>query len=164
MVLFDGSLGTTALEVQTMTVQEIMTRFPTTLGLDDTIHKAAQVMRDGDFGSVPIVDDNGSLKGIITDRDIVIGCIAQGHDIDSPVQKYMTPDPDAIAKDTTVEQATTQMSQMQVRRLPVMENGRLVGIVSLGDIATSAAPAPEKAGTLEDISRDAQALATDSPN
>lgn len=147
-----------------MTVQEIMTQFPTTLGLDDSIHKAAQIMRDGDFGSIPIVDENGSLMGIITDRDIVIGCIAEGHDLDSPVQKYMTPQPDTIAKDTTVEQATLQMSQMQVRRLPVIENGRLVGIVSLGDIATSAAPVPEKAGTLEDISQDDQALATDSPN
>lgn len=147
-----------------MIVQQIMTQFPTTLGPDDSVHKAAQIMRDEDIGSLPIVDDNGSLVGIVTDRDIVIGCIAQGHDLDSPVAECMTPDPDAIAKDTTVEQAARQMSQMQVRRLPVVEFGRLVGIVSLGDIAESAAPEQDKAETLEDVSRDAQALATDSPN
>jgi CBS domain-containing protein len=146
-----------------MTVQEIMTRFPTTLGLDDTVHKAAQIMRDEDIGSIPIVDENGSLVGMITDRDIVVGCIAQGHDGDAPVSECMTPHPDTIAKDTTVEQATLQMSQLQVRRLPVIENGRLVGIVSLGDIATSAAPATEKAETLADVSEDDQALRTDNP-
>ncbi len=144
-----------------MTVQEIMTQFPTPLGPDDSIHKAAQIMRDEDIGVIPIVDADGSLIGMVTDRDIVVKSVAEGHDIDAPLEECMTAKPNMIGRDTTVEQATRQMSQLQVRRLPVVENGRLIGIVSLGDIASSPAPEPEKAETLEDVSAPGGALRTD---
>lgn len=143
-----------------MTVQEIMTRFPTTLGPDDSIHRAAQLMRDEDIGSVPVVDENGSLVGIVTDRDIVVKSVAEGHDMDSPVAECMTANPDTIPHDITVEQATRQMAKHQIRRLPVVQNGRLIGILSLGDIADSAAPEQEKAATLEDVSAPGGALRT----
>lgn len=144
-----------------MTVQEIMTPFPTTLAPDDSVYKAAQIMRDEDVGAIPVVDEGGSLVGIVTDRDIVVGSIAQGHDSDSPVAECMTANPDTIPHDITVEQATQQMAKHQVRRLPVVQSGRLVGILSLGDIASSAAPEQEKATTLEDVSAPGGALRTD---
>ena len=144
-----------------MTVQQIMTQFPTTLGPDDSIHKAAQIMRDEDIGVIPIVDAGGSLVGMVTDRDIVVKSIAEGHDVDAPLEECMTTNPNMVARDTTVEQATRQMSQLQVRRLPVVENGRLIGIVSLGDIAKSGTPEQEKAETLEDVSASGGALRTD---
>lgn len=144
-----------------MTVQEIMTQFPTTLGPDDTIHKAAQIMRDEDIGVIPVVDDDGSLVGVVTDRDIVVKSIAEGHDVDSPLAECMTSNPDTIPHDLTVEQATRQMAKHQVRRLPVVQNGRLIGILSLGDVANSAAPEQEKAATLEDVSASGGALRTD---
>lgn len=146
-----------------MTVQDIMTRFPTTLGVDDSITKAAQIMRDEDIGVIPVVDADGGPVGIVTDRDIVVKSIAEGHDVDSPVAECMTPHPDTIPHDITVEQATRQMAKHQVRRLPVVQNGRLIGILSLGDIAGSAAPTQAKAGILADVSTDDRALRTDTP-
>ena len=121
------------------------------------------MMRDDDIGAIPVVDEIGSLVGIVTDRDIVVHAVADGKSIDTSVEACMTRNPDTVARDTTVEQAMLLMSQRQIRRLPVIENGRLIGIVSLGDLADSAAPAQEKAETLEDISVNAGALRTARP-
>ena len=92
------------------------------------------MMRDGDYGAVPIVDAAGSLVGIVTDRDIVVKAVAEGRDGDTPVRHCMSGNPDTVGTDTTVEQAMIVMTSRQVRRLPVVENGRLVGMVSLGDL------------------------------
>lgn len=145
------------------TVGQIMTAFPKSLSPDVSIHKAAQVMRDDDIGDIPIVDGLGVLVGIVTDRDIIIKAVADGRGPDTPIDHCMTRNPDAIAKDTTLEQAMLVMSQQQIRRLPVVENGRLIGIVSLGDLAESAAPGQEKAETLEQVSANAGALRTSRP-
>ena len=123
-----------------MTVAEVMTSFPEALEPGASIQTAARAMRDGDYGAVPIVDAGGTLVGILTDRDIVVQAVAEGRDLDTPVRQLMTAYPDTVAADTPIEQAITVMQSRQIRRLPVMENGRLVGMVSLGDIAVSAAP------------------------
>ena len=146
-----------------MTVQEVMTVDPQTLGPDASIRQAALLMRDGDIGVIPIVDGHGSLVGIVTDRDIVVHAVAEGRGSDTPVQACMSRQVDSVAKDTTVEQAMLLMSQQEIRRLAVEENGRLVGIVSLGDLAESGAPEREKAETLEEVSVNAGALRTSRP-
>lgn len=146
-----------------MTVQEVMTAFPDTISADTSIHKAALMMRDENIGVIPIVDDLGSLVGIVTDRDIVVQAVAEGRGADTPVRECMSRSVDTVALDTTVEQAMLLMSQQQIRRVPVVENGRLVGIVSLGDLAESGASEQEKAETLEQVSVNAESMRTSRP-
>ena len=135
-----------------MTVAEMMTPFPEALDPEATIRTAAQAMRDGDYGAVPIVDSGGILVGIVTDRDIVVQAVADGRDLDTPVRHCMTSKPDMVPSDATIEQAMHVMTTRQVRRLPVVENGRLVGMLSLADIAVSAAPPAKKAQAVEGVS------------
>ncbi len=135
-----------------MTVAEMMTPFPEALDPEATVRTAAKAMRDGDFGALPIVDNLGVLVGIVTDRDIVVKAVADGRDPDTPVSRCMTSNPDMIPSDATLDQAMHVMTTRQIRRLPVVENGRLVGMLSLADIAVSAAPPAEKAQAVESVS------------
>ena len=135
-----------------MIVQDIMTEYPESLGPQDTIQKAAQLMRDHDYGVIPILDGLDSLVGVVTDRDIVIQAVAKGHGPDTPLRECMSVQPDTIPKDLPIGQALHLMNTRQVRRLPVMESGRLIGMVSLSDIAKAQIPENEKAKTLESVS------------
>lgn len=146
-----------------MTVAELMTAYPETLDEGATIQKAAQMMRDHDYGVIPIVDDLGSLTGIITDRDIVIQAVAGGLDAGTAVGDCMTERPDTIPPDATLEMAARVMETRQIRRLPVVENGRLVGMLSLGDIAARRTPDGDKAAILEEVSLPGGALRTSEP-
>jgi CBS domain-containing protein len=135
-----------------MTVGQIMTAYPEALGPDDTIQKAAKLMRDHDYGVIPLIDADSSLIGIVTDRDIVVKAVAGGHGLDTPLSECMTPDPDSVPKDIPIEQALHVMNTRQIRRLPVVEFGRLIGMISLGDIAKSRTPGAETLKTLESVS------------
>ena len=135
-----------------MTVADLMTSFPEALGPDDTVQKAAKMMRDHDYGVIPILDAEDSLVGIVTDRDIVVKSVADGRGPEGRLDECMTPNPDTVPKDLPIEQALHLMDRRQIRRLPVVENGRLIGMVSLSDIAKSQAPAAEKVKTLESVS------------
>ncbi len=135
-----------------MTVGQIMTAYPEALGPDDTIQKAAKLMRDHDYGVIPLIDADSSLVGIVTDRDIVVKAVAGGHGPDTPLSECMTPDPDSVPKDIPIEQALHVMNTRQIRRLPVVEFGRLIGMISLGDIAKSRTPGAETLKTLESVS------------
>jgi len=118
-----------------MKVSEIMTREPSTLTPASTIGEAATIMRQDDCGSVPIVDA-GRLVGIITDRDIVVRVLAGGKDPKTTrISDAMTADPVTVAPDTSVDEAQKVMADRQVRRLPVVEAGRLVGLVVIGQVA-----------------------------
>ena len=103
------------------TVAQVMAALPEALDPQGTIHQAARMMRDGDYGAVPIVDAQGTLVGIVTDRDIVVKAVAEGRDGDTPVRHCMSGTPDTVGTDTTVEQAMIVMTSRQIRRLPVME-------------------------------------------
>ncbi len=135
-----------------MIVQDIMTEYPESLGPQDTIQKAAQLMRDHDYGVVPILDGMDALVGVVTDRDIVIQAIAKGHGPETLIQECMSLRPDTVPKDLPLGQALHLMNTRQVRRLPVMESGRLIGMVSMSDIAKAQIPENEKAKTLESVS------------
>ena len=135
-----------------MTVGDLMTAFPEALMQDDTIKKAAQMMRDHDYGIVPVLDANEALVGVVTDRDIVLKAVAGGHDPDTTVEKCMTVQPDTVTKDLLVQDALHLMNTRQIRRVPVVEFGRLIGMLSLADIARSEVPDVEKTKTLESVS------------
>ena len=116
-----------------MNIRDVMTSNPRTVSPGDTIQSAARIMRDEDTGVVPVVD-NGRPVGIITDRDIVVRAVADGQ-LNRPVRDIVSSDIVAVRPDMSTKEAAELMSEHQVRRLPVVENERLVGIVSIGDIA-----------------------------
>jgi CBS domain-containing protein len=130
------------------TVERIMTINPRTVKVDDTVKDAAQVMRDNDIGDA-IVTEDGQVTGILTDRDIVVRAVAEGRDTDSTaVSEICTTGTRAIEPDASVDDALRMMREHDIRRLPVVKNGRPVGIVSLGDLAVEREPD----STLADIS------------
>lgn len=135
-------------------VADVMTPNPESVGDEATLQKVAGMMRDGDYGVVPVVGADGALVGIVTDRDMVISALADGLGPETPVSRCMTANPDTVPKDITLEQAAMLMAQRQIRRLPVVDSGRLIGMLSLADIATSAAPDKEKGDVLAEISTD----------
>ncbi|MFI7445023.1 CBS domain-containing protein [Nonomuraea indica] len=121
------------------TVADIMTAHPAAVEADQPVAVAAALMRDNDAGAV-IVNDNGRVSGIVTDRDITIRLVADDKGPDTPVREACTGEVEAVGPDTSVEQAVQIMRRLAVRRLPVVEDGRAVGIVSLGDLAMERDP------------------------
>ncbi|MFI7640056.1 CBS domain-containing protein [Nonomuraea sp. NPDC049400] len=121
------------------TVADVMTSHPATVEADQPVSAAAELMRDNDAGAV-IVNDNGRMQGIITDRDITVRVVAAGKPPQTPVREACSPYVEAIDPDTTIDQAVGLMRSHAVRRLPVVEDGRAVGIVSLGDLALERDP------------------------
>lgn len=121
------------------TVADVMTAHPATVEADQSVAVAAALMRDHDTGAV-IVNDNGRISGIVTDRDITVRLVAAEKGPDTPVREAYTPAVEAVGPDTTIDQAIQLMRSHAVRRLPVVEDGRAVGIVSLGDLARERDP------------------------
>jgi len=119
-----------------MKVREIMTRNVTLVAPTDDLRSAAQLMEKNDFGMVP-VGENDRLVGMLTDRDITVRAVARGLAPDqTKVRDVMTTDVKYVYDDESVADVSRNMSQLQVRRLPVLNREkRLVGIVSLGDLA-----------------------------
>jgi len=118
-----------------MKVRDIMSRDVAALAPSNTITEVAQQMRLLNVGSLPLVQ-NERLVGVITDRDIVLRVVADGLDPNQErAELHMSREPVTIAPDATTEQASQTMARAQIRRLPVVENGRLVGYLALGDLA-----------------------------
>jgi CBS domain-containing protein len=116
------------------TIRDVMTSDPRTVKSDAPIEEAAKAMKEADAGAV-IIQDNGSPSGILTDRDIAIRAVAQGCDPSTPVSEIATTDVTTLSADDSVEDAVKIMREKNVRRLPVVEDDKTVGIVSLGDLA-----------------------------
>ncbi|QFT88741.1 Hypoxic response protein 1 [Bacillus sp. THAF10] len=100
----------------------------------DNVYEVASKMRDLDVGAIPIVE-NGKLLGMITDRDLVVRGIAEKHPGSNQVTNVMSDHLITISPEESLAEASELMSEHQIRRLPVVENGHLIGIVSLGDLA-----------------------------
>jgi CBS domain-containing protein len=129
-----------------------MTRNVRTATVDMPLRDVAAMMRDGDMGSMPVVDGE-KLVGIVTDRDIVVRCIAEGKNSDAPVRDAMTGEIFSVTQDSFVFEAIRLMGDKQVRRIPVVdENGRLTGIIAMADVALEMEDEREIAETLEEIS------------
>lgn len=129
-----------------MHVSELMTREVKIASPEDTLQFAAQMMDDVDCGILP-VGENDRLVGMLTDRDIVVRAVATGKAPDQcKVREVMTDDIKYMYEDESVEDAARNMSQLKVRRLPVLNRKkRLVGIVSLGDLAANRTASAAKA-------------------
>ena len=131
---------------------EIMTRDVRVATREMTLREVAQMMREGDMGSVPVVDQ-GRLVGIITDRDIVVRCVAEGRGAETPAGDAMTAEIFSVKPNDFAFEAVRLMGDKQVRRIPVVaEDGRLAGIISMADIALETEDELEIAETLEEIS------------
>jgi CBS domain-containing protein len=129
------------------TIREVMSENPTSVEASATIQEAAQLMDKEDIGNVLVVE-NGEVQGIVTDRDIVVRVLAQGNGPDASVREACTTDRETLGPDDSIEDAIKKMEQGDIRRLPVVEDGKPVGIVSLGDLAQ----ARDQDSALADIS------------
>ena len=118
-------------------VGDIMTPAPVGVYYSQTIGETARIMRDTQVGAVLVVND-GALSGVVTDRDLVVRGLAEGEGPESPVGPLCSGDLVGVAADADVTQAEQLMREHAVRRLPVVSDGEVVGIVSMGDLAVSA--------------------------
>ncbi|HKX75472.1 MAG TPA: CBS domain-containing protein, partial [Acidimicrobiia bacterium] len=116
-------------------VDEVMTPDPYTLGPEATLAEAARIMRDADIGDVVVTNADGQVAGILTDRDIVVRALADDRDPTDTVESAWTQDVVSVSSRSAVAEAVSLMRQHNIRRLPVVDDGALVGIVSLGDLA-----------------------------
>jgi len=130
-------------------IREIMTAAPDGVRPSDTVQRAAALMRANDIGDVLVEDDQGGLLGIVTDRDITVRATAEGSDpTTTTVEQVYTRDITVLSPTDSVNDAMQLMRAGDVRRLPVVERGTAIGIVSLGDVSVET-----KAGSvLADIS------------
>ena len=134
-----------------MLVKEIMSKRLVAVSPNDTISGAAELMQRHDIGTVLVCDSDG-LRGVVTDRDIVVRCVSAGKNTNSKVSDIMTSSPVSISPESTSLEAARLMAQEQVRRLPVVDDDRVVGIVSLGDMARAQNLDVEVAVAIADIS------------
>lgn len=120
-------------------IADVLTPNPVTVEATQTVREAARAMRTGDIGDVVVVED-GRPVGIVTDRDIVVRVLATGGSPDDPVREACSAELVTAAPGDSLQDATRLMRQHDLRRLPVVERGDLVGIVSIGDLAMERDP------------------------
>ncbi|MEY8350026.1 CBS domain-containing protein [Bacillus cereus] len=117
----------------------------------DNVYEAAVKMKEEDIGMIPVVENN-QVVGLVTDRDLVVRGIAEKHPGSNKITNVMTTGIVSVSPNDPIEKATELMAQHQIRRLPVVENGQLVGMLALGDLAI-AEKADDQAGfALSEIS------------
>ena len=119
------------------TVRDVMSSNPVTLPASAKVSDAAKLMRDRDIGTVIVVKADGKLCGLVTDRDIVVRAIGEKRDPWNTLMDEICSHEDVVTvkPDTPIEEAVAQLRGKAVRRLPVVENDRVIGIVSIGDLA-----------------------------
>lgn len=134
-------------------LKDLMSRDVKVVSPEMSIREAAKEMRDGDFGMLPVGEDDRMI-GTISDRDIAIRAVAEGLDADTKVREVMSNGIAWAYEDDSVEHAAKIMSERQVRRLPVVDRDkRLVGIVALGDFAVESSEIKPAAQALSEISK-----------
>jgi CBS domain-containing protein len=129
------------------TIRDVMSGDPKTVEASATVEEAAKIMAEADIGNVLVVE-NDEVQGIITDRDIVVRVIAKGNGADASVREAASTDVETLSPDDSIDDAIKKMEQADVRRLPVVEDGKPVGVLSLGDLAK----AKDQDSALADIS------------
>ena len=119
--------------------RDIMTANPQCVTPDDTVTRVAEIMRDSDVGSVPVVEDQGTMRltGLVTDRDIALRVVAEGRNsADLRTRDVMSSGITTVNPDDDVEHVLDLMKSEQIRRIPVVEGDRIVGIIAQADVAT----------------------------
>jgi CBS domain-containing protein len=138
-----------------MNVNEIMTNDVSFIGLNASVITAAKAMKDLNVGVIPVVDERKHVVGVITDRDIVLRCVSQNYDTNSVnVDEVMSNRVLLVNPQTDVNEACKIMSRNQIRRLPVVEGEKLVGMLSLADVAVDKRCNCDSSKTLESICQD----------
>lgn len=133
-----------------VTAREIMTPDAECIGEKDTLKQAAEKLRDLGVGSMPICGEDNRLKGMITDRDIVVECIAAGKDPNTMTAGEIGDGkPVTIGADDSIDEAISTMKEHKVRRLPVIDGHELIGMVAQADIARSISD--DKVGDLVEL-------------
>jgi CBS domain-containing protein len=133
-------------------IREVMTPGPETIQADRPAAEAAKLMKQIDAGMIPVLD-NGNLLGTVTDRDIAIRLVAEGKDPQAtPVREIASTSIVTIEPDRDIDEALKLMAKHQVRRLPVVEDGRLVGVLAQADVAREG-DEKEVGHTVEEISK-----------
>jgi CBS domain-containing protein len=132
-----------------MKVHEAMARNPRSVTPRDTIQQVAEAMKEQEAGFIPVCE-NGSVVGVIIDRDIVLRCLAEGHGdaLQETAAHCMSSDIVTIEEDADLEQAASLMEQREIRRLPVVKEGRLVGVLSHGNLVQAGSEGAGDAATL----------------
>jgi CBS domain-containing protein len=143
-----------------MKAKDIMTERPQVVTPDDRVEKAAEIMREHDVGFVPIVNnrDTMTMEGVITDRDITVRHVAEAHSRECTLRQHMTRTPiETVRSDDDLRDVEQVMQRAQVRRVPVVEGSRLIGVIAQADIAVAEAREhpDEVATTVEKISEPA---------
>jgi CBS domain-containing protein len=136
-----------------MKVRDVMTSEVITANADTTLEEIATMMKSEDTGAIPVVEER-ELLGIVTDRDIVIRCVAEGRDpAEVMAEDILTDNLEVVDPDTDVAEALELMGRNQIRRLPVVNDGQLVGMVSIGDLAVKQGDERDTGETLKDVSQ-----------
>lgn len=142
-----------------MLVKDIMNPEPITAMQTDTASRAARLLSRHNIGFVPVLGVNGNLRGIVTDRDLTLRCIAAENDPETTkLNEVMSRCIITCKADDDIASAVKKMENAQIRRLPVTENGKLIGILSLCDIARSSACREQAAEALSEISANIRKL------
>jgi CBS domain-containing protein len=126
-----------------MKVRDVMTVNPSIAEMESTIEEIATIMKEEDVGAIPILDEDGELVGIVTDRDIVVCCIAEGHDpsecrAEDIIKMHLQLNGGRMhiaSPEMELADAARLMAQHNIRRLPVVQNGKLAGMLSARDVA-----------------------------
>ena len=135
-----------------MNVQEIMTPRPVSVGPDEPVSAAARLLSRCNLGAVPVCDTRGRVRGMVTDRDIAVRCVAMGNSPGIKVSEIMSRNIATVEAGESVESAAALMARRQIRRLPVTEKGLLVGMLTLCDLARREECRMECARALEAVS------------
>ncbi len=136
-----------------MNVKDVMSTKLVTVSPEESASVAARLLSRHNIGALPVCSKDGKLKGMVTDRDIVLRCVAAQEDPQRlKISEIMTRKVYSVEAGESLENASNLMSREQIRRLPVQEGGKLVGMVSLGDMARAPGMTRETAQTLSSIS------------
>ena len=125
-----------------MKARDIMTANPAVVTRDEPLSVAVRLMADLNVGMIPVVDSRATMwpVGVITDRDIVVRCLREGHRMDCAVQAHMTPRVIGVDPETAVPELVDRMERNQIRRLLVVDGGRLIGVIAQADVALKEGP------------------------
>ena len=136
-----------------MKLRDIMTRSPVKIHPEESVAVAARMLARYNIGALPVCEGDGELCGVVTDRDLVTRCMAlEGAMSQMRVRDVMTGRVISAAPDMEIGPAANLMGREQIRRLPVVENGSLCGMISLGDLSRNEVSAPDAADALAEIS------------
>lgn len=141
------------------TIRDIMSTDCVTVTMQDNIYEIAVKMKQNDIGFIPVVDGD-RLIGVVTDRDLVVRGYAEKHSGSSAVKDVMSQDVTTITSDTSVNEAAKLMASNKIRRLPVVDGGKLVGVVAIADLAVREIFVNEAGEALSDISENVDHMAS----